>query len=171
MIRARHFLLAIFVFTLLSSCKSLKSFPPDDHKTSSRWLEVGRGSFSNTWRCVITDKEFVEESYERANRGKQRGAHLLKDQTRLQLSSENARWFWQYVDRAKVLDWTDAQMPAEHHEPSLTYRQGSKKIELPVSKGCSARESSGFYKINDQIYELKQRAQTDVASNGPRAKR
>lgn|GEM_PF-2828608 len=161
----------LFFLVLLPSCKSLESFPCDDHKTSDRWLEIGYGSFSETWRTVITDKYFVQESYKRADRGRQRGRHLLKKQTMLQLSSENARQFWQYLDRAKVLDWTDADMPAETNQPGLTYRQGSKEIKLPVAEGCCATESSGFHKLNDQIYELERRAQTDAISNGARIER
>ena len=175
--KMRYYYALFFFLALLSSCKSLelsenlKPFPPDDHTTSRRWLQIGYASFSSTYRCVITDKEFVEESYERANSGRLRGRHLLKEQTQLQLSSENAHWFWHYVDRAKVFDWTDANMPAETHQPSLSYRQGSKEIKLPVSEGCCATESSDFHKLNDQIDELKRRAQSDVVSNGPRVDR
>lgn len=161
----------LFLLVLLPSCKSLKSFPCDDHKTSDRWLEIGYGTFSETWRTVIADNDFVQESYRRADRGRQRGRHLLEKQIKLQLSSENARRFWQYVDRAKVLNWTDADIPAETHQPSLTYRQGSKQIKLPASEGCCASESSGFRKLEDQIDELRRRAQAEAISNGPRVER
>jgi hypothetical protein len=161
----------LFFLVLLPSCQSLESFPRDDHKTSDRWLEVGYGTFSETSRTVVTDKDLVRESYKRADTGRQRGRHLLKQQTKLQLSSENVRRFWQYVDRAKVLDWTDADMPAETHQPSLTYRQGSKHVELPVAEGCCTVHVSGFRKLTDQIYELEQRAKAEVIALGERVER
>lgn len=155
----RSFFFAVLMLTLLSSCKSLKSFPPDDHKTSSRWLQMDGGDFGYSGRLVITDKEYVSESYERANWGRQRGTHLLKEQTRLQLSPENSHWFWQYVDRARVLDWTDDDMPTSTNHPSLTYRKGSKAIHLPVSHGTNVKALK-FSDLNKHINELVRRTQS-----------
>jgi len=84
---------------------------------------------------------------------------VIREQTWLQLSPENARWFWEYVDRVQVLDWSDDDMPPSTNHPSLTYRKGGKEIHL-ISHGTIV-SASRFFELNKQIGELEQRAKSE----------
>lgn len=149
------FLLLVFLF----SCTGVKPFPRDDQKTAGRWLEIETGSFYGSSRCVVTGKEVVNEYYERANLGRYEGTHLIKEQSRLQLSPENARWFWEYVDHAQIFDWSDDDMPPSTNHPTLTYRKDEKEIHL--SSQGKIVSAAKFFELTKQIGELEERAKSE----------
>jgi len=150
--------LMLLMVASLCSCKDLETFPADDQKTSSERLEICSFGYGEWSRSVITDRELVNEYYKSSGREGQ-GPQVLKEQIRLQLSPEDAHWFWQYVDRARVLDWSDDDMPTSTNRPSLTYRKGSKEIHLPISHGTNV-EAPKFSDLNKHINELERRTQS-----------
>jgi hypothetical protein len=135
--------LAVCALTLLTSCQSLRPFPPDGF-TSTRWLIINFGDFSNSSRTMVTDNEIVIEHYKRINSGRRNGEHTLKEQDRTPLPPTTAEKFWRQVDSMNLFSWSNSDIPPWTNYPSLSYQNNKREISL---------RSSGLAQPRDKRFE------------------